>query len=71
VQWTEAEMTAMIAKTRKHSKEQIAFKPDSAKKQEQATSAVRQAAERWLYPTYEKLESVRLAGRNTSVANNL
>lgn len=62
VQWTEVETIAMTAKTTQHSKAQVAFKPDTAIKQEKATPAIRRAAERWLYPTYEKLESVRLAG---------
>lgn len=60
LRWTDAELASMTRVTTRHSKEQRVFKPDSAKKQEQATDAVRHAAERWLYPIHDKLESVRL-----------
>ena len=60
--WTDAERTRMTSVTARHSKEYSLFTPDSATKQEKATPGVRQAAKRWLYPIYQELEKVRLAG---------
>ena len=37
------------------------FASDSEQKRQQATEAARTAVERWIYPVYEKLETVRLS----------
>lgn len=60
VEWTDEEITTMNGITRHHSKEQGIFKSDSEKKQQKATSALRQAADKWLYPIYQELERARL-----------
>jgi len=38
----------------------VAFEEDASQKQKKATRAVREAATKWLYPVYEKLEKARL-----------
>jgi len=40
-------------------KTRMAFEPDSAKKQAEATDYLRECAERWIYPTYRQLEELR------------
>ena len=65
VRWTEVEQERMKNVTRIHSKTPAGvFQQDSAGKREKATEQVREAARRWLYPTYEKLESARLGANN-------
>lgn len=61
--WTDAEAEIMTSKTKHHSKDPSGiFQDDSARKQAQASEEVVEAATRWLYPIYEKLESSRLGG---------
>lgn len=61
--WTDAEVEIMKSKTKPHSKDPSGtFQDDSARKRAQASEQVVEAATRWLYPIYEKLESARLAG---------
>ncbi len=61
VRWTEVEKETMENVTKIHSKMPAGvFQQDSSRKREKATEQVREAARRWLYPTYEKLESARL-----------
>jgi hypothetical protein len=62
VGWTEAEMEKMLGVTRRDAKDPSGvFRADSARKRDQATERVREAANRWLYPIYEELEAVRLS----------
>jgi Sulfotransferase domain len=41
----------------------LVFQNDSAKKQERATERIREAADRWLYPLYNELETARIANQ--------
>jgi len=60
VRWTEVEKETMKKVTKVHSKMPAGiFQHDSSRKQEKATAEAREAAQRWLYPIYEKLESQR------------
>lgn len=59
---SDAEKEIMAKMTKMHSKIPAAvFQQDSSRKQQQANEQLREAARRWLYPIYEKLESARLA----------
>jgi hypothetical protein len=60
--FTEAEMQIVRDVARLDAKNAaLVFRNDSAKKQEQATDRIREAANRWLYPLYEELESRRVS----------
>lgn len=61
VNYSEAEMETMKIKTKRNSKDPtVAFQDDSAEKRRKATERVREAANNWLYPVYERLEAARL-----------
>jgi len=65
VNYSEAEMKNMKGKTKRHSKDpSAAFLGDSTEKQRKATERMREAANNWLTPTYEKLEAARLASHS-------
>ena len=61
VSWSDTEKETLMSMTKMHSKIPAAvFQQDSSRKREQATEQLREAARRWLFPIYEKLESARL-----------
>lgn len=60
VDWSQAELETMNQTTRTHSKyPSKPFRDDSGLKQDKATEQIRQAAQKWLYPLYDKLETAR------------
>ncbi len=62
VGWTDAEAETMKLMTTRHAKDPAAtFQADSTGKHERASAQLVEAAQRWLYPIYEKLESARAA----------
>lgn len=59
---TESELATMQAAATLDAKNPTAvFSDDKLRKRNQATEAVREAADRWLYPVYRELEQARLA----------
>jgi len=70
IDWTESDRETMKKVTTIHSKMATeAFQQDSSRKRQRATEEMREAARRWLYPIYEKLESVRLEANNSPQSN--
>ena len=62
VSLSESELQSMQAAAQFDAKNPTwVFSDDRTRKKEQATESVRAAAERWLYPVYEELETARLA----------
>jgi hypothetical protein len=60
VSWNRAEIEVMENTAKLNAKNStVIFEPDSAKKQQQASDRVREAANKWLYPVYEELEAAR------------
>lgn len=60
--WTATEREKMKNVRRLHAKNPSTdFRPDSAGKQDNATREIRDAAQKWLYPVYERLEIARQA----------
>jgi len=58
---TDVEHETMLTAAKLNAKNpSIDFETDSARKQEMATVRIREAAEKWLYPVYERLERARL-----------
>lgn len=62
VRWTEAESETMKRATRHHSKSpEVVYQSDSVQKRTKASEQLREAAQRWVYPVYGKLEAKRLS----------
>ena len=61
---TQAEKEIMMSITKRHSKNAaLPLQDDSGWKHEKANERILKAADRWLYPLYENLESARIANR--------
>src|SRR5262249_2754844 len=60
--WSAEEKERMTAAARFNAKNpHLFFAPDSAEKQQQATDRIRQVADAWVWPVYERLEVLRRA----------
>jgi gluconate kinase len=63
---TDLEQETMVTAAKLNAKNpSIDFETDSARKQETATLKIREAAEKWLYPVYERLERARIDSRTS------
>jgi hypothetical protein len=57
---SDSELDTVRAAAKRDAKNPVAnFQSDSQKKRERATNAIRDAADRWLYPFYKELEAAR------------
>jgi gluconate kinase len=64
VNWTQAEGEIMRSAITRHSDHRgVAEQSDSARKRVKARERLREAAERWVYPVYERVEAKRLETR--------
>ena len=63
VSCTQAEKETMMGITKRHPA--LTFQDDSGWKHEKANERILKAADRWLYPLYENLESARIANRRS------
>jgi hypothetical protein len=64
VDCSESELDALrVAAQRDAKNPSASFQTDAVKKRQMASEAVRAAADKWLYPVYEKLEAARQAQR--------
>jgi hypothetical protein len=60
VSYSDEEIARLRAASKRNAKDLTAtFQSDSHEKRDKATNAIRDAAEKWLYPIYQELEAAR------------